>query len=529
MFFETDNTILPALPTSTRTALLSDKRRKPNPSDLVINEEHWASRDVLFYSLCDWYPKDIVSGQRASWDDSQEDFAWIQKPAYGNDYYINSIGSTSAALNFKGLRLDMSGGVTLGAYCRASVIGNFKTLFSLSDGGYVNNYLIFYGCITGGAIRLYTSAEKPISVAGIVIQDEWAWFHIVAKPGENVKFFKNGVEVANDGSPLVLTTPLDTAWSQLNIGGNYAWSDETYDGDISRVCVFNKAYSSEQLTDLIKEPNTLFRHASIKIRGMQYKALGYHIPESRLEDPSFMRSKTVNAEAVIDVENWAGKDVSYYCTMAWPFKDIVSGKSAVLKGTVGTTLFAPAWKNETVLESTGAQASSDCYAHENLQLNFDSYTDTGKGLTIGIYCKPTGSNDWYTGVYLKGASGFILFYVPGHLPAAELNVYNSWSDQESVAGAVITDEWHWYFFSCRSDGDDARYFRDNTEIAPDSSYDLPMDDVGNVNEVWLGYNDEYSGEMFQGEIGKVILINNFWGLSEVSAFIKNPNQILVPK
>src|SRR4051794_23928958 len=159
-------------------------------------------------------------------------------------------GRFGGALNFDGVNdwvtvpdansLDMTGPLTLEAWVKPDVLGNWDTVMMKEASGYLD-----YAIYATGDWQVPSGWARDANAQGTQLLSTTAWSHLAYTFDGNVsKLYVNGVLVSSATMPFTLPNTTQP----LRIGGNGIWSSEFFDGLIDEVRVYNRSLSAAEVT-----------------------------------------------------------------------------------------------------------------------------------------------------------------------------------------------------------------------------------------------------------------------------------------
>jgi glucose/arabinose dehydrogenase len=158
-------------------------------------------------------------------------------------------GRFGGALNFDGVNdwvtvadspsLDMAGPLTLEAWVKPDVLGNWDTVVMKEASSY-----LAYALYATGDWQVPSGWARDSNAQGTQFLSTTAWSHLAYTfDGTVSKLYVNGVLVSSATMPFALP---DTS-QPLRIGGNGIWSNEFFDGLIDEVRVYSRSLSAAEV------------------------------------------------------------------------------------------------------------------------------------------------------------------------------------------------------------------------------------------------------------------------------------------
>ena len=138
--------------------------------------------------------------------------------------------------------LDLTTGMTLEAWVKPDVVGNWETLlFKEQSAG--DAYALYGSTDTGAPeVQVFTGGASHATRAPTPLPIN-AWTHLAATyDGSNLRLYVNGAQVAS----TAVTGPIATSSGVLHMGSNSVWN-ERYTGGMDEVRVYNRALSASEI------------------------------------------------------------------------------------------------------------------------------------------------------------------------------------------------------------------------------------------------------------------------------------------
>jgi hypothetical protein len=164
---------------------------------------------------------------------------WVTGGKFNGALSFN--GSSSMVTVADSATLDLTTGMTLEAWLRPSVVGNWQTAIVKEQPGN-----LVYGMYSSTNLN---RPEAEVNIGGTKVVNgtttlpSGAWSHLAATyDGANIRLYLNGAQVAQ----VAQTGTIGTSTGALRIGGNSIWG-ERFNGLIDEVRVYNRALSAGEV------------------------------------------------------------------------------------------------------------------------------------------------------------------------------------------------------------------------------------------------------------------------------------------
>ncbi len=172
---------------------------------------------------------------------TQTNATWIAGGKFNNALSFN--GTNAWVTVPDSATLDLTTGMTLEAWVRPAVAGNWRTAVvkeqsgNLAYGLYANTdgNRPHVEVLVGGSVR---------SIAGPSALPTASWSHLGATyDGTTLRLFVNGAQVGQ----LAVSGSISTSSLPVRIGGNNTWGGEWFSGTIDEVRIYNRALSAAEI------------------------------------------------------------------------------------------------------------------------------------------------------------------------------------------------------------------------------------------------------------------------------------------
>ena len=165
---------------------------------------------------------------------------WVTTGKFNNALSFN--GTNTLATIPDSATLDLTTGMTIEAWVRPSILGNWQTAVVKEQPGNLAYGLYGNTNLNRPEGEVYVGGQTRL-VNGTTALPTGAWSHLaVTYGGGNLRLYLNGAQVAS----LAQSGSIVTSASPLRIGGNSIWG-EYFNGLIDEVRVYNRALSATEI------------------------------------------------------------------------------------------------------------------------------------------------------------------------------------------------------------------------------------------------------------------------------------------
>jgi len=210
------------------------------------------AKDLVFTTLLDsMFPTELVSGVRATFSTDTAPAPSFSKREKGGMMSQVRDADDHGQLTFN-TPFETPDGLTMAVLANVNTeANNWRTAVNLKQATFLAWYIPFVNSNKASSLYWSTTTEYA-SGNNLVIENEWVLYLVTMGPSQTAPvFYRNGAYHSTSGTGSIDYNDSKTG---VDVLGSTNWPNETFDGDIANVMIWNKFFQEADVKLLYNDP-----------------------------------------------------------------------------------------------------------------------------------------------------------------------------------------------------------------------------------------------------------------------------------